>query len=399
MAEAFRLLVRTGAVSTQTALLEESRLLEFYQDEASAESLMGAIFLGRIERVLPDVKAAFVKLGLPQNGFLPLREGESFHRTVPGTPLLSGQDVLVQVKKDPKGGKGAFLTRDISLPGQYVLLMPNNRFIGLSKRIASAPEREAAKRLGGEIADGRFGLIVRHAALFASPAQVKDEAEALWERWKRIVQSAQYAKAPQMLFAEPSMLEVLIRDYSARHDFAVESNVPRPASIPEGVAWQTLTAIELEAAWRGARIEEQLKRGLDRRVELTEGGSLVIDEREALQTIDVNSGRMVLARDGQSLALTENLAAVPEIARQIRLRNLSGILLVDFIDMASGEERAMVSKAMEACVSDDRVKTVIHGFTNLGLLEMTRKRTRDTLRDALTVRCEACNETGRIRRL
>lgn len=129
------------------------------------------------------------------------------------------------------------------------------------------------------------------AALFASPAQVKDEAEALWERWKRIVQSAQYAKAPQMLFAEPSMLEVLIRDYSARHDFAVESNVPRPASIPEGVAWQTLTAIELEAAWRGARIEEQLKRGLDRRVELTEGGSLVIDEREALQTIDVNSGR------------------------------------------------------------------------------------------------------------
>lgn len=157
MAEAFRLLVRTGAVSTQTALLEESRLLEFYQDEASAESLMGAIFLGRIERVLPDVKAAFVKLGLPQNGFLPLREGESFHRTVPGTPLLSGQDVLVQVKKDPKGGKGAFLTRDISLPGQYVLLMPNNRFIGLSKRIASAPEREAAKRLGGEIADAASG--------------------------------------------------------------------------------------------------------------------------------------------------------------------------------------------------------------------------------------------------
>lgn len=399
MAEAFRLLVRTGAASTQTALMDNGRLLEFYQEEANAESLIGAIFLGRVERVLPDVKAAFVKLGLPQNGFLPLREGESFHRTLSDAPLMSGQDVLVQVKKDPKGAKGAFLTRDISLPGQYALLMPNNRFIGLSKRIAHAAEREAAKRLGEEIAGGRFGLIVRHAALFTSPDQVKAEVEALWERWEQIAQSAQYAKAPQLLHAEPSMLEVLIRDYGARHSIAVESNAARAKSLPDSIAWRTLTAIELEAAWRGARIEEQLGYALDRRVELPEGGSLVIDEREALQTIDVNSGRTVFARDGQSLAVMENLAAVPEIARQIRLRNLSGILLVDFIDMSTGEERAAVLKAMETCVSDDRVKTVIHGFTSLGLLEMTRKRTRDTLRDAFTVRCAACGETGRVRRL
>ena len=399
MADAFRLLVRAGADGTQTALLGNGKLLEFYQDDANAESLIGAVFLGRVERVLPDVKVAFIKLGLPQNGFLPLREGESYHRTSPGAPLMSGQDVLVQVKKDPKRAKGAFLTRDISLPGQYVLLMPNNRFIGLSKRITHAAERETAKRLGEKIADGRFGLIVRHAALFAPPAQVEAEAEALWERWQQIGQSARHAKAPQLLFAEPSMLEVLVRDYGARHSIAVESNAVRPASLPDSVAWQALTAIELEAAWRGARVEEQLKVGLDRRVDLPDGGSLVIDEREALQTIDVNSGRMVLGRNGQSLALTENLSAVPEIARQIRLRNLSGILLVDFIDMSSDEERAMVGRAMEDCVRDDRVKTVIHGFTSLGLLEMTRKRTRDTLRDALTIRCEACNETGRVRRL
>lgn len=398
MCRPLRLLFQGSPESTRIALLDETRLLEFYQEDTGAQSLVGSVFLGRVERVLPDVKAAFVKLGLRQNGFLPLREAESYHRTSGSASLMTGQDVLVQVKKDPRGEKGAFLTRDIGLPGQYVLLMPKNRFAGLSRRVTGEEDRARAQALGRRIADGRFGLIVRHAALFAPVAEAQAEAEALWQEWCEIEQHAQYVKAPALLHQEPSMISVLLRDYAARHPIEVLSRLEPPETPPQGVTWRTLTAVEMEAAWSAARVEKQVDEALCRRVPLPGGGSLVIDEREALTTIDVNSGSAVTAADGEDLAMEENLRAAAEAARQIRLRNLSGILLIDFIDMQSDADRARVLAAMEQAASDDRVKTVIHGFTSLGLLEMTRKRTRDTLSDTLTQPCDACHATGRVRR-
>lgn len=398
MGRPLRLLFQGSPESTRIALLDETRLLEFYQEDTGAQSLVGSVFLGRVERVLPDVKAAFVKLGLRQNGFLPLREAESYHRTSGSASLMTGQDVLVQVKKDPRGEKGAFLTRDIGLPGQYVLLMPKNRFVGLSRRVTGEEDRARAQALGRRIADGRFGLIVRHAALFAPVAEAQAEAEALWQEWCEIEQHAQYVKAPALLHQEPPMISVLLRDYAARHPIEVLSHLEPPETPPQGVTWRTLPAVEMEAAWSAARVEKQVDEALCRRVLLPDGGSLVIDEREALTTIDVNSGSTVTAADGETLAVEENLRAAAEAARQIRLRNLSGILLIDFIDMQSDADRARVLAAMEQAASDDRVKTVIHGFTSLGLLEMTRKRTRDTLSDTLTQPCDACHATGRVRR-
>lgn len=398
MGRPLRLLFQGSPESTRIALLDETRLLEFYQEDTGAQSLVGSVFLGRVERVLPDVKAAFVKLGLRQNGFLPLREAESYHRTSGSASLMTGQDVLVQVKKDPRGEKGAFLTRDIGLPGQYVLLMPKNRFVGLSRRVTGEEDRARAQALGRRIADGRFGLIVRHAALFAPVAEAQVEAEALWQMWCEIERHAQYVKAPALLHQEPSMISVLLRDYAARHPIEVLSRLEPPETPPQGVTWRTLTAVEMEAAWSAARVEKQVDEALCRRVPLPGGGSLVIDEREALTTIDVNSGSAVTAAGGETLAVEENLRAAAEAARQIRLRNLSGILLIDFIDMQSDADRGRVLAAMEQAASDDRVKTVIHGFTSLGLLEMTRKRTRDTLSDTLTQPCDACHATGRVRR-
>lgn len=398
MGRPLRLLFQGSPESTRIALLDETRLLEFYQEDTGAQSLVGSVFLGRVERVLPDVKAAFVKLGLRQNGFLPLREAESYHRTSGSASLMTGQDVLVQVKKDPRGEKGAFLTRDIGLPGQYVLLMPKNRFVGLSRRVTGEEDRARAQALGRRIADGRFGLIVRHAALFAPVAEAQAEAEALWQEWCEIEQHAQYVKAPALLHQEPSMISVLLRDYAARHPIEVLSRLEPPETPPQGVTWRTLTGVEMEAAWSAARVEKQVDEALCRRVPLPGGGSLIIDEREALTTIDVNSGSAVTAAGGETLAVEENLRAAAEAARQIRLRNLSGILLIDFIDMQSDADRGRVLAAMEQAASDDRVKTVIHGFTSLGLLEMTRKRTRDTLSDTLTQPCDACHATGRVRR-
>ena len=358
---------------TRVALLAGERLLEYYEDAPQSERVVGSVFLGRVERVLPDMGAAFVSIGLKQSGFLHLKEAQSFHRAGGDAPLMSGQTTLVQARKAPKGGKGAFLTRDISLPGQYVLVMPCNRFVGISKRIQQPEHRARALQLGERAAQSRFGVIVRHAALFADENQVLEEAEALWALWQSIQDRAAREKAPCLLHAEASMAEVLRRDYSARHSVA-------------------------EVPWPDALVRRQLRQALDRRVELPGGGSLVIDEREALQTIDVNSGRTVKAQSLLGLPLEENLRAIPEIARQIRLRNLSGIILVDFIDMPGEEERRQVQARMEEALADDRVKNVVHGFTRLGLLEMTRKRTGESLRDLLTSPCERCGEAGRVPR-
>lgn len=373
----YQLLVRQRENRKQIALVADGKLLEYYEEHAEEDAVVGSVFLGRVERVLPDVKAAFVKIGLKQNGFLPLKEAESFHQTIGKASLMSGQDILVQAKKAPKGNKGAFLTRDIAFPGQYLLLMPCNRFTGLSKRIENPFDRERAKELGKRISGGRFGVIIRHAALFARESDVMDEAEALWQRWNSIVQRASFQKAPALMYQETGMLDVLTRDYHARHEMMCSDD---------------------SALWNHARVDEQLIMALGRRVMLPQGGSLIIDEREALQTIDVNSGGHVTAEGSLSLAAEENLRAVPEIARQIRLRNLSGIILIDFIDMDSDEERQLVMDAMQDAVRDDRVKNVIHGFTRLGLLEMTRKRTGESLCELLTEPCSKCSETGRIMR-
>lgn len=380
MAAPFTLLCRQDG---RTALLTENRLLEYEQDSGQEGSLAGTILLGKVERVLPDIKAAFVKIGQPKNGFLPLKEADSFHQTNGTAALMSGQEILVQVKKDGKGEKGAFLTRDIALPGQYALLMPQNCFIGVSKRIEDPEEHSRARALGRQLSDGRFGLIVRHAALFARTQDVQEEIEALWQEWLALKQQVACIKAPCVLRREASPAERICRDYAARHPIT-----------PYTEAEMGQTA--MEALWDAAHVDRQLREALLRRVELPKGGSLVIDEREALTTIDVNTGSTVQAETRGQLPLEENLRAVPEIARQIRLRNLSGILLVDFIDMDSNLQRDRVQQAMAEALSDDRVKTVVHGFTHLGLLEITRKRTRESLRELLTQPCKACRETGRV---
>lgn len=358
---------------TRVALLSGDCLLEYYEDPPPSERVVGSVFLGRVERVLPDIGAAFVNIGQRQSGFLHLREAQSFHRFAGDAPLVSGQTAVVQARKAPKGGKGAFLTRDVSLPGQYVLVMPCNRFVGISKRIVQPEHRLRAQALGERVAQKRFGVIVRHAALFASENQVMAEAEALWALWQSVQDQALHAKVPCLLHADASMADILRRDYGARHSVA-------------------------EVSWPDALVQRQLREALCRRVELAGGGSLVIDEREALQTIDVNSGRTVRAQSLLGLPLEENLRAVPEIARQIRLRNLSGMILVDFIDMPGEEERRQVQARMEEALADDRVKNVVHGFTSLGLLEMTRKRTGESLRDLLTRPCAHCGEAGRTPR-
>lgn len=390
MADMMELLMRQQGLKRQVAALRQGRLLEFIQEVGEADSWVGAVVLGTVERVLPALGAAFVKIGQPLSGFLPLTEQESFGNGNQ-KPLVTGQEVLVQVKKDPVGEKGAFLTRDIALPGQYVLYMPENRHVGVSSRVAGE-EREWALALGRELSDGQAGIIVRHGALTAKIQEIREEWEALGEAWRALLEKAPFHKPPAVLLREDSAVHGLVRDYSARYHLHLTGE---NAQILEGIALpqedrQLVSPVEMEALWQGRGVDRQVREALERKVLLPGGGTLVIDEREALTTVDVNTahftGMPMKGRSpaGPSVALAQNLAACPPIARQIRLRNLGGILLIDFIDMGSDQERGQVQAALEQELSDDRVKTVIHGFTKLGLLEMTRKRTRESLSQVMT---------------
>ncbi len=385
------ILSRHAGTCRQTAVFEGRRLMEYYEEAEAERSLVGTIFLGRVRQVLPKVGAAFVDIGEKKNGFLPIKEMESFQESGSAGPLVTGQDVVVQVKKDAKDEKGAFLTRDIALPGQYCIYMPMNRHVGVSGRVAEE-QRDMALALGREIAAGQAGIIVRHAALFARPQDVRDEHCALAETWRETLKKAPFLKSPATLRREATACEMLVRDYSAR--FAVTLRTDGPGADETAINHASHTALEMEALWQGARAEWQLEEALGRRVDLPGGGTLVVDEGEALTAIDVNTARFT-GEAGEDIALSQNLAACEEIARQIRLRNLGGMVLVDFIDMKTDEQRQRVVKRLEEALQADRIKTVIHGFTSLGLLEMTRKRTRESLRDLRTEPCPHCGGTGR----
>jgi len=393
MDEKLDILVKADRHGQQIAVEENSRLIEFYQQNETDESLVNAVFLGKVDRVMKGLKAAFVKIGQPRSGFLPLQEMESFEKSVPEQKIAAGAQVITQVKKDAKGDKGAFLSRDIALPGQYLLYMPFNHHVGVSERITDESQRASLSALGKRMAGGRFGIVMRSAAAGSGEKALHDELATLQARWEDIQSKAAHAKAPQLLYREDSMLSILVRDYAPRYHLAVTCNdrVNRMPAAPSGLLWKQIDNEAMDTLWSNHTIERQVRTALSRYVPLANGGSLVIDEREALTTIDINSGAFSARQDA---AYQLNRSACAEIAAQIRLRNLSGIILIDFVDMDSEEKQARISAALQKEIARERQKTVIHGFTSLGILEMTRKRTGVSLRDLLKEPCDVCGGTG-----
>ena len=361
-----QLLVSQGA-PTEIAVTEDGRLVEYLLDE-QRDSLSETILLGKVERVVPGMDAAFVNIGQEKNGFLPLKEmSESFSPL----PLQSGQPVIVQIKREAHDQKGAFLSRDITLCGTCVILMPMNRYIGVSGKVW---KKEKLKKLGEAIADGRFGLVMRTAAETASPEDVAAEAEGLWETWQEIKRSAGTAHVPSTLHRSETALERLRRDYEGRGGCEVLQGDDK-----------------VMAAFRKER-----DRALERTVHLDRGGTLVIDACEALTAVDVNTGAYTGRHLPSETILQTNLAACRELARQLRLRNIGGVIVVDFIDMDTEEDRQQVMETLEQAVQADRSKVVLHGFTSLGLMELTRKRTGLPLKDVFSAPCPKCGGTGRI---
>lgn len=365
------ILVHGGAV----AVTEDGRLCE-YLTGAEDETAPQTVLRGRVVRVVRGMDAAFVDIGGERNGFLPLKEkGEG----IPDTPLREGDPVTVQVVREAHGEKGAFLTRDITLTGQNVVLLPCSRGVGASGKL-DAGTAARLRELGRRLADGRFGLVMRTAAAGSAEEDIARETEALAAVWDGIAAKAPVSPAPSVLLPPRSPLEALLDDLIPRGVDAVISDEPEVERAVAGrCPFRQVAADPLRTAGVPAKLEEALRR----RVWLKSGANLVIDECEALTVIDVNTAKNTGKRQAEQSLTRVNVEACAEIARQVRLRSLGGIIVIDMIDMIDQEHRGEVLQALRRAFENDRARTVIHGFTSLGLIEMTRRRTRKSLRETL----------------
>ena len=329
------------------AVAENGVLVEYLQTDT--EQQCGDILLGKVERMMPGLGCAFVDIGRKRSGFLPLRENSL---TFSQPELRSGMTAAVQIRKEENGEKGAFLTRDLVLAGKYLLLMPMNRYIGVSSRIQDEMKKNQLRKTGKEIAGDRFGLVMRSAALNVPMQELEKEAAELLNQWNAVLPELQKAGRAGTVLCHQDPAAQMTADYET----CGISSIREEGSLP-------------------ADLERQLRAAGERTVRIGNGGNIVIDRCEAMTVIDVNTGSSRADRADGNLFLETNLSACDTIAAQIRLRNLAGMILIDFIDMDSDSDRQAVADRLQERLRDDRRKTVIHGWTHLGIMEMTRKRT------------------------
>ena len=405
------MLVRQQGDRTQIAILEDNVLVEHYVNRNSNISYVGNVYLGKVQNVLPSMEAAFVDIGKGRNAVLYAGEvnwdaaglTDNQERKIERV-LKTGQSVLVQVTKDPIGQKGARLTSQISLPGRYLVYVPGGGMSGISRRLPDTERSRLKEILKGLITDEE-GVIVRTAAEGASDEELTRDVVRLKAQWEDIKKKSEGANvsAPSLLYGEPDLTVRVIRDIF-NEDF-------RKLTVQGDGAWEDINnylghiAPELISKiekWTGVkdlftenRVDEQLAKALDRKVYLPSGGSLVIDRTEAMVVIDVNTGKFIGKGGNLEETVTKNnLEAAEEIARQLRLRDLGGIIVIDFIDMILESNREQVLRRLVECLGRDRTKHQVAEVTSLGLVQMTRKRVGQGLIEAFSTTCESCGGRG-----
>ena len=401
------ILVTDDGEELRVALVEDGRLSEIYIERPDRKSYLGDIYQGKVENVMSGIDAAFVDFGLEKNGFLYVDEvttpeGEKRARRITDA-LKNGQQVLVQVIKDPMGHKGARLSTKISLAGRYLVYVPGGSGVGVSRRLRQG-ERERLRDISKELKPKDAGLIVRTIAEGHGLEDLKRDMRYLSRLWSRLKKKAETVKAPGLVHKEVDIsLEVtrdlfndtcesLIVDDPKRHK-AILSFLDKEA--PELLPKVHLHTGE-EPLFNAYGIEEQIAKALERRVPLPSGGNLMIDHAEALTVIDVNTGRFTRGKGLEDTITKTNLEAAREVVRQLRLRDIGGIIIIDFIDMAHAKNREMVLATLEAELETDRTKTYVVELSPLGLVEMTRQNTTDGARGILTRACPVCQGKARV---
>jgi ribonuclease G len=406
-----QILINVTPQETRVAVTEQGAVQELHVERGSSRGLVGNIYLGRVCRVLPGMQSAFVEIGLPRAAFLHVADiwsARSGNETKPIEKILSeGQTLLVQVVKDPIGSKGARLSTQVSIAGRLLVYLPQDPHIGISQRIEDEAEREHLReKIHALIPPGETGgFIVRTVAETATEAELTSDIEYLVTLWKQIQTAAQTAPPQAVLYQDLSLASRVLRDLvtDTTERIIIDSRETF-AKLQEFAEKYTRKALPILEHYTGERplfdlfaVEEELQKALARRVDLKSGGYVIIDQTEALTTIDVNTGGFVSGRSFDDTIFKTNLEAAQAIARQLRLRNLGGIIIVDFIDMDSQEHRDAVLAEYRKALSRDRTRVTVNGFSQLGLVEMTRKRTRESLAHVLCEPCPVCQGRGELK--
>ena len=406
------ILINVTPQETRVAVMQFGVVQDLYIERSSSCGIVSNVYLGRVKRVLPGMQSAFIDIGLERSAFLHVADiwGNSNDADT-AKPiekiLFDGQTLLVQVIKEPIGSKGARLSTQISIAGRLLVYLPQETHIGVSQRIEGTEQREAlrAKLQAALPPDHRGGYIIRTITETADSLDFPADIAYLDKLWQNMQDAAQTASAPQLLYQELNISLRVLRDFVGNDTtrVLVDSRVTYQGMLEFAQAYNPLATERLEH-YPGERplfdlygVEEEIEGALSKRVDLKSGGYLIIDQTEALTTIDVNTGGFVGLRNFDDTIFKTNLEATQAIARQLRLRNLGGIIICDFIDMDTEEHRDAVLEEFKRALARDHTRINVNGFSSLGLVEMTRKRTRESLAHVLCEPCPTCQGRGEVK--
>ena len=409
------ILINITPQETRISLILQGAVQELHIERTLSRGRVGNVYLGKVVRVLPGMQSAFIDIGLERAAFLHVADiwEARPHDGTAATPaaiekiLHDGQALTVQVIKDPIGTKGARLSTQISIAGRMLVYLPQDPHIGISQRIEKEAEREQLRNKVQKLLpqDEKGGYIVRTMAEDASEVDLQADIEYLRKTWGAIIQAARTQPAPSLLYEDLSLAQRVLRDFV--HDETASIQVDSRenfSKLHDFAGIYTPSVLGRLQHYTGERplfdlygVEEEIQRALGRRVDLKSGGYLIVDQTEAMTTIDVNTGGYVGGRNFDDTIFKTNLEAAHAIARQLRLRNLGGIIVLDFIDMENSEHRNTVLAELKKTLSRDRTKVSVSSFSALGLVEMTRKRTRESLAHILCEPCPACGGKGEVK--
>jgi ribonuclease G len=398
------ILINVTPQETRVALIMQGAVQELHIERSNLRGRAGNVYLGKVVRVLPGMQSAFIDIGLERAAFLHVadiweaRPHDGSNGAVQPIErlLFDGQSVMVQVVKDPIGTKGARLSTQISIAGRMLVYLPQDPHIGISQRIENEAERDALRQKVQALLppEERGGFIIRTMAEDASDTDLGMDVDYLCKTWAGITKQAKSRPAPALLYQDLSLAQRVLRDFVGDDT----------TSLQEFGQIYTPSVLSRLLHYTGERplfdlygVEEEIQRALGRRVDLKSGGYLIIDQTEAMTTIDVNTGSYVHGRNFDDTIFKTNLEASQAIVRQLRLRNLGGIIILDFIDMENAEHKSSVLAELHKALSRDRTKVSVSGFSSLGLVEMTRKRTRESLAHILCEPCPACEGKGQVK--
>jgi ribonuclease G len=406
------ILINVTPQETRVAVMQQGVVQELHIERGSQRGLVSNVYVGKVKRVLPGMQSAFIDIGLERSAFLHVADiWENQHNGDAAKPiekvLFEGQSLLVQVIKDPIGTKGARLSTQLSFAGRLLVYLPQEAHIGVSQRIENEEEREALRAKLQQVlpAEHKGGYIVRTMAEAASDDELRADVAYLDKLWANLQQQSQRLAPPSLLYKELDISLRVLRDFVNEETGRVLVDSRETHERMLGFATDYIaSALPKLERYVGARplfdlhgVEEEIERALSRRVDLKSGGYLIIDQTEALTTVDVNTGGFVGGRNFDDTIFKTNLEAAQVIARQLRLRNLGGIIICDFIDMDSQEHRDAVLEEFKKMLARDHTRISVNGFSSLGLVEMTRKRTRESLAHVLCEPCPTCQGRGEVK--